>query len=362
MLTPVGCLDARALAGLADELQGPSHEVVDAHLDACEGCRSLVAAYALVARDESGERANDVELSSGPTHDASDEALSPTVPSSAATATLAEGALVGGRYVLERVVGEGGMGVVWAARDAFTGRPVAIKLLKGAAGDLCRRFERETRLAATLVHPNIVEVRAILSLPDGRPALVMDLLRGRSLATELAARGALPTAEVTALLRPLVAAVYAAHLRGVIHRDLKPANVFLAEDETDGGEAPVVTLLDFGLAKLVATDEAAADKLTRTGALLGTPRYMAPEQLLGEGASKASDVWSIGVIAFECITGERPLEGKTLGALVRAVTLGKVRALPPETPLAATVNAMLAIDPAARPSLVDVHAALDALR
>lgn len=360
----MACLDAHALACLADDLRGPLRENVDAHLDACDDCRSLVAAYALVARDESFERANDVELSSGPTHQAADEALdprlSPTLPSSEGLRAAEAGALVGGRYVLERVVGEGGMGVVWAARDAFSGREVAIKLLKGASNDLCRRFERETRVAVTLVHPNIVEVRAVLGLPDGRPALVMDLLHGRSLATELAARGALTLADTVALLLPLVSAVHAAHAHGVVHRDLKPANVFLADDGS--GAPPVVTLLDFGLAKLVAADDAAAEKLTRTGALLGTPRYMAPEQLLGEGASPASDVWSIGVIAFECLTGERPVEGKTLGALVRAVSLGKVRSLPPDAALATTVNAMLAIDPAARPSLAFVHAALDAAR
>lgn len=348
----MGCLDAHALAYLAYDLAGPSRETIEAHLDACEACRSLVAAYAKVANDD----ADDVTDA----YRSVDPGLAPTQPAtrpSPRSTELATGAVVGERYVLERVIGEGGMGVVWAARDRVSGRDVAIKALKGANADLCRRFERETRVATTLVHPNIVEVRAVVGLPDGKPALVMDLLRGHSLATELAEHGALAFPEALEILLPLVSAVRAAHARGVVHRDLKPANVFLAEDD-DG--ARIVTLLDFGLAKLVATDDDAAEKLTRTGAMLGTPRYMSPEQLLGEPATPASDVWSIGVLAFECLTGARPLEGKTLGQLVRAVSLGNVTKLPPDAPLSSVVNAMLSIEPARRPSLADVHAALDA--
>jgi serine/threonine-protein kinase len=342
----VGCLDARGLAYLAYDLAGPARDQVDAHLDGCEPCRSLVAAYAQVADD--GDVTDGRPIA---------PELAATVPIATVSAEAAPGSLVGGRYVLDRVVGEGGMGVVWAARDPFTGREFAVKLLKGVSADLCRRFERETRVATTLVHPNVVQVRAVLTMPDGKPALVMDLLRGHSLATELAERGALGEAEAIQVLLPLVSAVRAAHARGIVHRDLKPANVFLAEDD-DGTR--VVTLLDFGLAKLVAADDAAADKLTRTGAMLGTPRYMSPEQLLGDPATTASDVWAIGVLAFECLTGERPLEGKTLGQLVRAVTRGAVTLLPDGAPLAGVVNAMLAIEPSRRASLAEVHAALDA--
>ena len=336
---------------LAGDLSGPRAAHIEAHLDACGPCRTLVAAWARVGSDALGTEDGD---------DAGDPRLAPTLPRAPhGEGPLDVGSLVGGRYELERVIGEGGMGVVWAARDVFGGGPVAVKVLKGASPDLCRRFERETRVAAKLVHPNVVEVRAALSLPDGKPALVMALLRGRSLATELADRGSLPAGETRDLLLPLASAVRAAHARGILHRDLKPANVFLAEDE-DG--ARVVTLLDFGLAKLVAADEAAAEKLTRTGAMLGTPRYMAPEQLLGEPATPASDVWALGVLAFECLTGDKPVAGKSLAQLVRAVTRGEVKHLPEGAPLARIVNAMLAVEPGDRPPLAEVHAALDAER
>lgn len=350
-LEVMGCLDANGLAGLFEAPAHAAREEIDRHLDACGSCRSLVAAYARLEGDgASGEIA-----------------LAPTVPSerprdrpSAGTgAGTSAGALVAQRYLLERVVGEGGMGVVWAARDLVAGHDVALKVLKGASPDLCKRFEREARVGSTLGHPNVVEVRAVLSLPDGTPALVMDLLRGRSLATELGEKGALGFAETLAILVPLVSAVRAAHAKGVVHRDLKPGNVFLAEDD-DEGAPPVDTLLDFGLAKLVATDDAAAEKLTRTGAVLGTPHYMAPEQLLGEPASAPADVWAVGVIAHECLTGERPLEGKTFAQLVRGATRGAVRALPAELPIADVVGRMLAIDPAARPTMAEVHAELDA--
>ncbi len=349
----MGCLDGAALAELPRELSGPRARSLDDHLDDCASCLALVAAWARVSTDD-----DDIE----PTR------LAATVPSPGpalddggkGALDLQPGNLVGDRYVLERVVGEGGMGVVWAARDLGGGGTVAVKLLKGASPELCRRFERETRIASSLVHPNVVEVRAVLSLPDGTPALVMDLLRGRSLAAELAERGGpMGTEEARDVLLPLVDAVSAAHRHGIVHRDIKPGNVFLAEDD-DG--ARVVTLLDFGLAKLIAKDDEAATKLTRTGTMLGTPRYMAPEQLLGEPAVAASDIWALGVVAFECLTGERPLEGKTLAQLVREVTRGNVKRLRTASPLGAVVDAMLAVDPADRPAASEVHARLAAPR
>jgi serine/threonine-protein kinase len=206
----------------------------------------------------------------------------------------------------------------------------------------------------------------VVPLADGSPALVMDLLEGRSLGAEITARGGkLDARTAVELLLPVVAAVRAAHAKGIVHRDLKPANVLLARD----GEAakPVVMLLDFGLAKLVAVDDEAAEKITRSGAVVGTPHYMAPEQLFGErGVDARADVWSIGAMAYECLSGRKPLDGKSYAQLVRSATKGSVRALAetaPEAPpaLAAIVMAMLAFDPAARPTVAAVHAALDAI-
>lgn len=347
----VQCLDATALAGLFGPPADPaSREDVERHIDDCGACRSLVALYARMQDD-------------------TDETLlEPTVastPPDQADRALASGDVVGARYVLERVVGEGGMGVVWAAADRASGRRVAIKVLKSPSPDLCRRFVREARVASAIGHPNVLEVRSVVPLADGSPALVMDLLEGRSLAAEIAASGGrLDPRTAVELLLPIVAAVRAAHAKGIVHRDLKPANVLLARD----GDAPrpTVMLLDFGLAKLVAVDDDAAEKITRSGAVVGTPHYMAPEQLFGErGVDARADVWSIGAMAYECLTARKPFEGKSYAQLVRSATKGSVRAaseLAPDapTPLAALVMEMLAFDPAARPSIAAVHAALDA--
>jgi serine/threonine-protein kinase len=348
----VQCLDATALA----DLFGPSgdttsREIVERHIDDCGACRSLVALYARM-QDETDETV-----------------LEPTVastPPGRDDRPLASGDPIGGRYVLDRVVGEGGMGVVWAAVDRASGERVAIKVLTSPSPELCRRFVREARVASAIGHPNVLEVRSVVPLADGSPALVMDLLEGRSLGAEITARGGkLDARTAVELLLPVVAAVRAAHAKGIVHRDLKPANVLLARD----GEAakPVVMLLDFGLAKLVAVDDEAAEKITRSGAVVGTPHYMAPEQLFGErGVDARADVWSIGAMAYECLSGRKPLDGKSYAQLVRSATKGSVRALAetaPEAPpaLAAIVMAMLAFDPAARPTVAAVHAALDAI-
>jgi len=352
----MGCLDATALAELfthapeASRASPAPRDALDAHLDGCAACRSLVAAYARASDDASdlpyAETVATPEASSAPGADA-------TAPRA--------GDRIGERWVLGRVIGEGGMGVVWEARDA-SGAAVAVKILKNVTPELCRRFAREARASSLIGHPNVVEVRAIVPLPSGAPALVMDLLDGESLATVLARRGRLMVGEAAAILRPLVSAVHAAHARGIIHRDLKPQNVLLARD---GAEA-IPMLLDFGLAKLVAKDDDAAEKLTRTGAIVGTPRYMAPEQLFGEsGVDARADVWSLGAIAYEMLSGVRALEGKSYAQIVRSASRGAVAPLASvasdvPSPIAVVVDRMLAMDRAARPSLAEVRAALEA--
>ena len=340
----MGCLDP---LGLAQVFQEPSLELradLDRHIDGCAACRSLVAAYARLQ--------DDADTASGVT------VLAATAPIPRAGTPDTVGQVVAGRYRLERVVGEGGMGVVWAAFDLLTGREVALKKLKTATSELSRRFEREARVGQVIGHPNVLEIRAALSLPDGTTVIVMDLLHGRSLASDLAVRGPLPIAETLSIMVPLASAVRAAHAKGVVHRDLKPGNVFLATD--DDAQPPVVMLLDFGLAKILTTDDGAAEKLTRTGALLGTPHYMAPEQLVGEPAGPAADVWALAVITFECLTGKRPLEGRTMAQLVRSATTGNIARLPATARIAPLVNRMLASDPAARPAMSEVHAVMAA--
>jgi eukaryotic-like serine/threonine-protein kinase len=212
-----------------------------------------------------------------------------------------------GRYRLDRQLGEGGMGTVYAATDLALERKVAIKLVREdlVASPAARdRFHRETRIAASFTHPHIVTVHDYGVAPDGRAFIVMERLRGVSLAERLGRDGALAPARALAILRDVCAAVDVAHARGLVHRDLKPANIFLARD--DGGER--VKVLDFGIAKLLAPGASGGDS-TSAGALVGTPRYMAPEQLRGEPVSTAWDVWALTMVAFEMLAGQPAFEG-----------------------------------------------------
>ena len=237
--------------------------------------------------------------------------------------------VIGGRYRLDHLLGEGGMGVVWAATHTLTGKRVAIKLLKAdvASPELLRRFVREASAASAVRHPNVVEIHDIVSLDDGSPALVMDLLEGETLAQRLARRGPMPLIELAAMMTPVVSAVGTVHAAGLIHRDLKPDNIFLAE-LGDGRIEPMV--LDFGIAKVLPLSKGMSDSndLSSSGAMLGTPFYMAPEQALGErDLDVRADVWSLGVILYECSSGRKPVSGETLGQVIKLLTTGEIPSL-----------------------------------
>ncbi|MBX3273059.1 MAG: protein kinase [Sandaracinaceae bacterium] len=228
------------------------------------------------------------------------------------------GAILGGRYrVIERL-GEGGMGAVYRGEHLELARDVAIKLL---APELARkraaveRFQREARTASRIGHPNIVEVFDLGRAQDGTPYLVMQLLHGHDLETELRRHaGRLPLARVIEILRPIANALDTCHARGVVHRDVKPSNVFLAR-LGDGSESP--KLVDFGLAMLVASDE----RLTSSGFLAGTPHYLPPEAADAELPGPAGDVYALATIAFEALSGALPFEGTSPnGLLVQKVT------------------------------------------
>jgi len=215
-----------------------------------------------------------------------------------------------GPYTISRLVGEGGMGVVYAARDERLGRDVALKLLRQTEDELARRrFQREAQLAAGLEHPGICRVYDV-GEERGQLYLAMELLAGESLQARLG-RGPLRPREaietVLAMLEPLAAL----HARGLVHRDLKPSNVFLTSEG--------VKLLDFGLARSMdrgGQAELTATALTEAGAVLGTPHYMSPEQLRGQALDARTDLYAAGAILFECVSGRRPFEGKnTLEAL-----------------------------------------------
>ena len=265
------------------------------------------------------------------------------------------GTVVAGRYRVEAHLASGGMGAVYRARHTLADRVVALKILRPTSMGLdvadVRRFRREATAAAHIGHPGIVEVLDA-GVEEGFLFLVMELLEGESLR---ARRRHATRAELLGWIRALLDPLAAAHEKGFVHRDLKPENVFLAR--TPEGER--LKLLDFGIARSIG-----GPSDTRTGTGLGTPGYMAPEQALeARGASPAADVWSVGVMLYETITGRRPFEGETPHAtILRAVSephapLGEVA---PE--LAALVDVCLAKRPVDRPrDASELRARLDAL-
>ncbi len=234
-------------------------------------------------------------------------------------------------YRITAKLGEGGMGEVYLALDTELEREVALKLLPAAmAGDADRieRFRREARAIAALDHPGIVTVHSVEEV-DGLRFLVMERITGRSLDRLLPAEG-LPLARFFDIAVPLADAVAAAHARGIIHRDLKPANIMV----TDDGR---VKVLDFGLAKLrPETRESepgeSTDELTRHGSLLGTVPYMAPEQVRGEAADHRSDIFALGTIAFEMLTGQRPFTGASAAEVMSAILRDPAPALATRRP------------------------------
>ncbi len=229
------------------------------------------------------------------------------------------GARVGGKYKLVRRLASGGMGEVWVARNQATGADVAIKLCgrRAANEDVRLRFRHEARLGATLSHRSIVRTFDLVEGADGTLLLVMELLRGETLERYLKAHGPLPPASAIAIALPVLSALAHAHDFGVVHRDVTPANVFLAVDP-DGHVIP--KLVDFGIAK---AHEGAPRTLD--GRVLGTPQYMSPEQIRGQGAIDGrSDLFSVGVVLYEMMTGVSPFARGSPAACLAEVLEGVV--------------------------------------
>jgi serine/threonine-protein kinase len=284
-----------------------------------------------------------------------------TVP--AAPGDFAPGTLLGD-WSVERKIGEGGMGIVYAAVHAEIGKRAALKVIRHDAcsdASSAERFVQEARLVNQIGHPNIVDIFHIGRLHDGRPYLVMELLRGRTLGERIAA-GRVPAGEAVELLLQICGALDAAHAHGVVHRDLKPDNVFVVETRT----GPVVKLVDWGIAKLSDTSTSSTS-MTRTGALVGTPQYLSPEQARGKAIDERTDLYSLGVIAYELLLEEPPFTADNVADLI-AMHLREPVPPPsevwPDIPpsLERLLVAMLAKTPEARPTLLTIMETLEAAR
>ncbi|MGD2135898.1 MAG: serine/threonine-protein kinase, partial [Gemmatimonadales bacterium] len=219
-------------------------------------------------------------------------------------------------YILVRRIGTGGMGSVFLARDPALKRLVAVKVLAPAlaANEAARaRFEREAQAVARLSHPNIVAIHSVGQLDDGTPYFVMQHVGGKSLAARLAEEGPFSTDETRRIVGEVASALAAAHQQGIIHRDIKPANV-LYDDETGR-----VLVSDFGIAAVRPVGEQPQQtKLTMTGMAVGTPRYMSPEQLLAEEVTEKTDVYALGLLGYELLTGVGPFQATSPQELIAA--------------------------------------------
>ena len=268
-----------------------------------------------------------------------------------------------GDYDVGPQIGRGSMGDVFGAVHRTIGRKVAIKVMSPKLfldTDAMHRFVNEARAVAAIHHPGIVDVYGFGTLEDGRAYMIMEWLAGRTLQQRLE-EGPLPPEDTLRILLQTASALRAAHAQKIVHRDLKPDNIFL-NDVSD--EKPIVKLLDFGLAKFATGDQGVSR--SSTGQLIGTPLYMSPEQCRNKKVDHRTDIYALGCIAFQLITGRTPFEANNLALLVTAHVENPpprpsefVPDVPP--PLDLLVHRMLAKDPEARPTLQDVRTTVQAL-
>jgi eukaryotic-like serine/threonine-protein kinase len=255
------------------------------------------------------------------------------------------GSELDGKYVIQAILGRGGMATVYDAFEKHNERPVAIKVLpfsKINNREATTRFLNEAKAAASLSHPNICQIYHFGSIPDGRPYYAMERLVGESLSSRIEKHGALPFIDATEIVMQILGALKLAHRNGIIHRDIKPENVFLHHANS---ERPMVKLLDFGLSKDISpnattspipTNTEDTTQLTRAGFVMGTPYYLAPEQALGaRDFDGRVDLWATGVVLYETLTGQRPFSGSNYQILVNKIVTEReapLRKIRPNSP------------------------------
>lgn len=226
-----------------------------------------------------------------------------------------------GKYRLRRVLGRGGMGVVYEAEHVVISRRMAVKMLHGEhvdSDEMAQRFLQEAKSASTIRHPNVIEIQDVGRSPDGAIFIVMELLEGRSLGQVLSGNNRLAPAQAVAITRQILAGLGAAHAARIVHRDLKPDNVFLASEQLTGRPGQRVKILDFGISKGVAGGPEVG--LTRTGTVLGTAWYMAPEQARGEkDLDERADIWAVGVMLHQMLVGALPFAGDSYNAVIAQI-------------------------------------------
>lgn len=318
---------------ISDYLQGQlsiaGRSQADEHLDQCQECRSLISELARSTATLSGSEPDGGESLPG----------------------IGPGVLIAGKYEVLEEIATGGMGVVYLAQQAGLNRTVAIKLMRASVAgsvDAAIRFTREARIAAQLASPHIVNVLDIGLTEDGLPFIVMEHLKGHDLEHHLSKKGPLAIDEATDLVRQICRGLYEAHNHGIVHRDLKPGNIFLVSESSGGHRA---VLLDFGVSKMTSQSEVG---LTQTGMIMGSPRYMSPEQLAdSKSVDHRSDIWSLGVILYEVLAGIPPYKSTTLVQLVAEILQGTpqpLRELRPDIPasLAAIVERCMRREPEQR--------------
>ncbi len=241
------------------------------------------------------------------------------------------GRIIKGQYRIRSLIAQGGMGAIYEAEHVTTGERYAMKaLLEDAANQLeiTRRFEREALAMKRLAHPNIVELLDVGAVEDGTLYVVMELVRGPTVRA-LLDRGALPARRALVIARQVLEALAHAHAQGIVHRDLKPENIMLATVGEGERAYERAKLLDFGLVKLLGDSD---DRLTRTGVVSGTPAYIAPEQALGRPVDERADLYALGVIVFEMLTGWQPFRSPDPTTLMRMHAAAPVPSLASAAP------------------------------